>query len=43
MGYKSNLGNGGRVLVRILVYRGIIVRNLGTRCILASKVDSKVA
>ena len=36
-----NLGNSGRVLVYILVYRGIVVCNLGTRYTLAHKVNSK--
>ena len=31
----------GRVLFRILVYGGITVRNLSTRCALASKINSK--
>ena len=35
------MGNGERVLARILVCRGIAVRSLGTRCALAHKVDSK--
>ena len=30
-------------MARILVYRGIIVCDLGTRCALASKVNSKTA
>jgi hypothetical protein len=30
-------------LVRILVYRGITVRNLSTRCALARKINSKIA
>jgi len=36
-----DLGSGGRVLACILVYRGIAVCDLGTRCALASKVNSK--
>ena len=36
------LNNGGD-LVRILVYRGVVVCNLGVGCILASKVSSKAA
>ena len=32
-----------RVLVRILVYRGITVRNLGTGYTLARKINSKTA
>ena len=46
-----NLDNSGKVLVRILIYRGItvrildyrgiIVRNLGTRYTLARKINSK--
>ena len=35
-----NLNNRGN-LVRILVYRGVMVRDLGTRCALARKVNSK--
>jgi len=38
-----DLGSGGRVLARILVYRGIAVYDLGTRCALVSKVNSKTA
>jgi len=37
-----NLNNGGN-LVRILVYKDVVVRNLRVGCILASKVSSKVA
>jgi len=33
----------GRVLVRILVCRGIMVRNLSTRCALARKINSKIS
>ena len=33
--------NNGSVLVRILVYRGIIVCNLSTRCALARKINFK--
>ena len=38
-----DLGSSGRVLARILVYRGITVCDLGTRYALASKVNSKTA
>jgi hypothetical protein len=31
----------GRVLVRILVYRGVVVRNLSIGCALASKINSE--
>ena len=36
-----NLNNGGKVLVHILVYRGIIVHNLGIGCTLAHKINFK--
>ena len=35
-----DLNNGGN-LVRILVYRGVVVHNLGTGCALARKINSK--
>jgi len=38
-----NLGNSGRILARILVYRGVVIRSLRVGCILASKVSSKAA
>ena len=37
------LNNGGRVLARNLVYRGITVRNLRVGYILANRVNSKAA
>ena len=36
------LNNWGR-LVRILVYRGVVVQSLGIGCVLASRVYSKAA
>ena len=36
-----NLNNSGGVLVRILVYRGVVVYNLRVGYILANRVNSK--